>query len=99
MGGLGTTPYVVDTGTDVILERADEGNDRVYSTVDYRLGEHIEQLILTGNVAINGTGNAQDNLLLGNDAANHLDGRAGRDEMRGGLGDDVYYIDTPAIGS
>lgn len=43
-------------------------------------------------MAIDGTGNALDNRLLANAAA-RLDGAAGADEMTGGAGDDIYYVD------
>ncbi len=54
---------------------------------------NIEDLTLTGDAAVNGTGNGGDNVLRGNAAANHLDGRRGADTLLGGAGDDVYFID------
>ena len=39
--------------------------------------------------AINGTGNAKDNVLTGNTATNTLAGQAGTDQLIGGLGDDI----------
>ena len=39
----------------------------------------MENLTLTGTTAINGTGNALDNILTGNSAANVLTGGAGND--------------------
>lgn len=60
-------------------------------------------LTLTGTSAINGTGNARDNLITGNAAANQLSGLAGNDTlnggggndtMTGGAGNDTYYVDT-----
>ncbi len=47
-------------------------------------GNGVEKLTLTGTSAINGTGNTLHNVLIGNAAANQLDGKAGNDEMRGG---------------
>jgi Ca2+-binding RTX toxin-like protein len=46
-------------------------------------------LVLTGNSAIDGTGNAADNSLTGNDAANRLSGGPDNDQLDGGAGNDV----------
>ena len=70
------------------------GHDRVESTITYTLGANLEDLKLTSADAINGTGNTLDNLLVGGDGANKLDGKAGADTMQGGLGDDIYVIDN-----
>lgn len=93
-GGSGDDTYVVDSVGDVVREFFGEGSDSVLASVSFVLPEHVENLALTGNAAINGTGNAFDNLLVGNDAANVLDGVAGSDTMSGGAGDDIYYVDT-----
>lgn len=42
----------------------------------------------------NGIGSAHDDVLIGNDGANVLDGGAGGDRMAGYGGDDVYYVDS-----
>jgi Ca2+-binding RTX toxin-like protein len=49
----------------------------------------VENLTLTGNAAINGTGNSIANVLVGNAAANQLSGAGGNDTYAGGLGADV----------
>ena len=54
------------------------------------LGSNVENLTLTGSAAINGTGNALDNVLTGNSGVNTLTGGAGNDTMTGGSGNDVY---------
>ena len=41
-----------------------------------------------------GIGSAFDDILIGNDGANVLDGRAGGDLMAGYGGDDVYFVDS-----
>ena len=66
----------------------------VQSAVSYTLGANVENLILTGTAAINGTGNALANILTGNAGANILDGGAGADTMSGGLGNDTYVVDN-----
>ncbi|MDP4300556.1 beta strand repeat-containing protein [Leptothrix discophora] len=93
IGGLGDDTYVIDNASDTLTELAGEGNDTVKSSVTYALGVNLENLTLTGNTAINGTGNALANVLTGNAAANILDGGAGADTMIGGAGNDTYFVD------
>ncbi|MFI3198172.1 MAG: calcium-binding protein [Methylococcaceae bacterium] len=69
IGGLGNDVYVVDNTGDVVTENANEGTDTVQSSITYSLGANLENLTLTGTTAINGTGNAFNNVLTGNAAA------------------------------
>jgi Ca2+-binding RTX toxin-like protein len=85
-GGLGNDTFVMDDATDVVVENANEGTDLVLSSVTYTLGDNVENLTLTGTSAINGTGNALNNVLTGNSAANTLSGGAGDDQYRYNLG-------------
>ncbi|MDP3010285.1 MAG: hypothetical protein Q8N30_14615 [Methylococcales bacterium] len=55
----------------------------------YSLTANVENLMLTGTAAINGTGNADVNTLTGNSAANILSGQAGNDVLIGGAGADT----------
>ena len=66
---------MVDSTGDQVTELAGEGTDTVLCSVSYTLGDNVENLTLTGTAAINGTGNAGNNVLIGNAAANTLDGR------------------------
>jgi len=94
-GGLGNDVYVVDQAGDQVVELAGEGADTVRAEIDYTLGEHLENLTLTGN-ALHGTGNSANNALVGNGQNNLLDGAEGADAMAGGLGDDAYLVDDVA---
>lgn len=91
-GGSGNDRYVVDDRHDKVVERAGEGEDTVYSSVSWRLDKHVENLVLTGTAAIDGWGNAQDNVITGNAAANRLDGGQGSDTLDGGVGADVIVF-------
>jgi Ca2+-binding RTX toxin-like protein len=96
-GGNGDDTYVVDSVGDKVTEgsTALAGHDTVKSTIiNYTLGANVEDLDLSEGGAINGTGNALLNLIIGSAAANILDGKAGADTLQGGGGDDTYVIDS-----
>ncbi|WP_287468314.1 calcium-binding protein [Hydrogenophaga sp.] len=101
-GGAGNDTYTVAQTGDTTVESANEGTDLVNASITWTLSDHVEHLTLTGSSAINGTGNALDNLLTGNSGNNSLvgnagndtlDGGAGVDSMRGGLGNDTYVVE------
>ncbi|WP_334311629.1 calcium-binding protein, partial [Dolichospermum planctonicum] len=89
VGGAGDNVYTVDSTADIITENANEGVDTINTSVDYTIADNVENLTLLDG-AINGTGNALNNVITGNSAANTLDGGAGNDTLVGGAGDDVY---------
>ncbi|MBU6210022.1 MAG: M10 family metallopeptidase C-terminal domain-containing protein, partial [Planctomycetes bacterium] len=80
IGGTGNDTFIVDRLTGVtIQESSGGGNDTVRASVTHTLAANVENLVLTGTAAINGTGNALANVLTGNSAANTLDGAGGND--------------------
>lgn len=95
-GGTGDDIYIVDNIGDVVNETSTLASeiDTVYSSISYTLGDNLENLTLTGTAAIDGTGNAKDNTIIGNTNNNILDGQAGADTMQGGLGNDSYTVDN-----
>lgn len=100
-GGAGDDVYYVDQysddgnsfNDDRIIELQGGGLDLVNSTVSYSISNsyEVENLTLIGSAAINGTGNANNNVLTGNGATNILMGDLGDDFLFGGAGDDILY--------
>ncbi|HBH18393.1 MAG TPA: hypothetical protein DDX14_05550, partial [Cyanobacteria bacterium UBA9579] len=88
-GKYGDDTYYVDNVGDVVIENIDEGIDTVNSEIDYALSINIENLTLTGLLAVNASGNALDNTITGNNIANILNGGAGNDVLHGYDGDDI----------
>ncbi|MGE3941983.1 MAG: beta strand repeat-containing protein, partial [Alphaproteobacteria bacterium] len=88
-GGTGNDTYSVDNVGDTVSELAGGGVDLILSAIRYVLPAEIEQLTLTGNANINGTGNALANALTGNTGVNTLWGGDSNDMLNGGGGNDV----------
>jgi Ca2+-binding RTX toxin-like protein len=98
VGGAGADFFHVDNVGDVVFDLSASDRDNVSSSIDFVLPGFIEELQLLSGAGIqarNATGNSQDNLIIGNDLNNVIDGKAGVDEMTGGLGDDIYKVDDP----
>jgi serralysin len=100
-GGSGNDLYVVNNPDTVINENPGEGDDTVWSTVNYTLAANVENLYLVG--AVNGIGNNEANLISGYFGSNNhlisgLDGNdtliggTALDELRGGADDDIYGV-------
>lgn len=87
-GGAGDDTYLVGAG-DVIDETSGSGTDTVRTGFTFSLGAGIENLVLTGATAIDGTGNTLGNLITGNTANNILDGGDGNDSLDGAAGADT----------
>ena len=90
-GGAGNDVYRVNTINDVSDESTlgATGVDLVEATASHTLGTGVENLTITSSAAVNGTGNALDNVLTGGTGKNLLDGGLGDDSLYGGGGDDT----------
>ena len=94
-GQAGDDTYYVDSAGAQVIESANNGYDRVYSSVTFNgSGQNIEYMEVVGNDRANLLGNTLANTLIGNDAINGLNGGAGADQMEGGGGNDVYTVDN-----
>ncbi len=100
-GGEGSDTYWVDDSGDVVVDDGYSSDpwsadiNVVRAQVSYILGSNLQQLILDGFADLDGTGNEEANILLGNAGANVLravatDGYSYQaDWIDGGEGDDT----------
>jgi Ca2+-binding RTX toxin-like protein len=99
-GGAGDDTYFVESAGDLVGEAAGEGNDWVYTSLDYSwIAANVENLALEG-AARHAYGNALGNWMLGSGSADDLQGLdgndvlfgyAGADTLVGGAGIDTLY--------
>jgi serralysin len=96
VGGKGDDTYGIYNSADVITENPNEGNDTVWTAVNYLLPGSVENMYLVGSV--NGTGNAGNNTIVGNGAGNNvINGGAGSDTLTGGTGNDTFVFDSRSL--
>ncbi len=90
-GGRGNDTYFVDSTSDMVNEYSTTSAeiDSVIATASYTLGSNVEHLTLSGNTAINGTGNGLRNRITGNGFNNGLGGAAGDDTLIANEGNDT----------
>ncbi len=107
IGGDNANLFVLDSPGDIVIEGASSSAaawsiDTIKASFSIRIQDGIENLILAGTDALEGTGNAANNVLQGNAGANVLYGLAGDDTLLGGagadtlvggIGNDIYYLD------
>ena len=111
-GEAGDDIYVADDSGDRVIERdlwspdgvtggptvERMGHEAVESSISFALPNFVEDLVLTGTADIDGTGNAEQNTLEGNEGANELvstrlDGL--NDNLVSGLGAVLYLGPLP----
>ncbi len=96
-GGTGNDTYIADNADDAIIEVAvGGGTDRVIASVNWKLADGLENLMLApGTAPLSGTGNNLANVITGNAGNNVLDGGGSDfgfapDTLIGGMGNDTY---------
>lgn len=91
IGGKGNDIYRLSNDGDVITELSGQGTDaiEIQDTFDLSKTTNVENLTLLGTLAVNGTGNNTDNVIIGNSAVNTLTGLNGNDTLKGGDGIDT----------
>jgi len=87
-GGPGSDTYVVNSTGDVV-EDTGGAYDTVLAGVSYRLSGGVENLTLTGSLALDGIGSSAGNVITGNSNVNFLIGLSGNDDLFGGAGADL----------
>ncbi|MDP9421298.1 MAG: hypothetical protein M3Q19_00425 [Pseudomonadota bacterium] len=98
IGGVGSDIYEVDNIGDSVVELAGQGTaDNVFAYVNYTLPTNTENLLMNYGLQTHGYGNAGDNIIVGNDQANVIEGRAGYDTINGGGGSDLFIV-NPGFG-
>ena len=112
-GFNGDDLYIVDDASDEAIEQdlwdrdifsgevtvITMGHDTVQSSASFALPKFVEDLVLTGDAEVDGSGNSEQNELHGNDAANvlvstTLDGK--NDNLASGPGS-IFFIDFPGV--
>lgn len=93
-GGIGDDLFKVERAGETVTEAFNQGSDTVSSSVSFVLANHVENLTLTGTTAASGTGNTLNNTIIGNAAANRLDGSTGNDTVTGGEGADIFIFNA-----
>lgn len=93
-GGAGNDTYVISTASATVSEDVDGGSADVVSTsvTGLTLATNVENMILTGNVSISGTGNSGNNTMtisLTGTADGILNGGTGNDTLNGGINNDT----------
>jgi Ca2+-binding RTX toxin-like protein len=97
MRGYGSDDrFFVDVATDVVIEAANGGFDRVFAGATYTLAaaaevEVVSTLGTATTTVVSLTGNGFDNVMMGNAAGNQLSGLAGADNINGYAGNDRIY--------
>lgn len=86
-GGAGNDVYVIRDAAQVVIEAADGGSDTVEAEISATLADGVEDLHLNG-LAVEGHGNALNNVVWGNAQDNQLFGQDGNDDLRGREGND-----------
>jgi Ca2+-binding RTX toxin-like protein len=90
--GSNDTYYVNSEGTQ-LSEGTNGGTDTVLTWLkSYELPSNVENLTFFGSGWSAGTGNNLDNIIVGNDSPNRLNGAGGSDMLTGNGGPDTFVV-------
>lgn len=87
-GCNGNDTYIVDDMFDSVFENAGAGTDTVISSINWLLGQNLENLTVAGGGDLVGTGNALNNVISSTAGMSTLLGQGGDDTLNGGGSDD-----------
>jgi Ca2+-binding RTX toxin-like protein len=91
-GLAGDDVFFVDSAGDFVVENANEGNDAIFTSLDYVLPANVENLVFENAAGHWGMGNALANGIFGNIGDDVLDGGGGADLLVGNLGRDAFLF-------
>jgi predicted extracellular nuclease len=87
-GGAGDDAYGVYSLNTNVVEDANNGNDTVWTVVNYSLTNNVENLVLVGDLT--GNGNGANNVIVGYGSSSQtMNGLGGNDTIIGGEGNDT----------
>ena len=103
IGGAGNDVFRVNDASDVIVEAAGQGEDKLQASASYTLADGVFVEILTTDgvsktKAIDLAGNSSNNLIHGNYGVNVLSGGAGNDQLYAFHGNDTLIGGAGADG-
>lgn len=96
VGGRGDDAYHVGNGASTIVEQRNGGNDTVFASTSYALGDgqSIEVLRAAGIQGLRLTGNELGQRILGGVSDDVITGGGGADVLIGGGGNDTFVFGT-----
>jgi Ca2+-binding RTX toxin-like protein len=95
IGYHGSDVYYVDNVGDTIVEESNHGTaDEVRTVIDFTAPTNVELLSAWNDNGLRLTGNGLANTIRGRGGNDILDGAGGVDQLIGGLGNDLYRIDS-----
>jgi serralysin len=92
-GGAGDDTYSLHFD-ETIIEFDGGGVDTIIVNTNYILPNHVDNMrALDTDVGFKLTGNNLNNIIIGSEGMDRLNGGAGADTLEGGAGTDFYYVD------
>jgi Ca2+-binding RTX toxin-like protein len=103
VGGTGNDTFIINNTADVVQDTSTTATNSALSSVSYTLAANINTLTLTGTAALQGTGNAGNDLITTNSGADTLVAGNGADtlvsgtaivSLVGGTGADLFLVNN-----